>query len=503
MSGAAWIGTINEYASAWSGSMLRTCWQGGLLALALWAVSLCWKRIPSSLRYALWLSVCMRLVLGLCVLPLTLPLLPPANAINNNGSPRVGGYRETVSVYASHTLNADAVSHLQSAVSNFRPASATLSLNAWLLLAWATSVLCLSVLSGVMLYRLLGRMKRSIPVSDPVLLMIAQQTAVRVGLRKLPRMLISENDGGVFTLGTWRPVVMLTRETLERCSAGELALVFAHEFAHIKRGDAWYGLLPHAARILFFFHPLAWLACREVDVAREAACDEQTITGLNTRSDEYGRLLLKLGVQRTSWFSLCAPGASSHYRVLQRRLTMLQYIQGSPRRMRGRVMLVACLAAAAVAMPWSIVHAQDPTGPVTGTAAAHKSPGGKGTTPWAGHIASRPGTAHGAAISRSAAGFSATRIIASGDVKVGTAQTLIGGKIVPVNDWHGAAPAPPQKRETRVFHLKFADSSSVAKSVLTLFAEEAPSSVKVVSDAHDRTQLLFRQLRRSLPRSAI
>jgi hypothetical protein len=81
MSGAIWISRWDEVAMIWSVAMWRSCWQGGLFALVVWIGCRLWRRVPAAISYALWWLVCLKLVVGLCPLFLTLPLLQPAPQI--------------------------------------------------------------------------------------------------------------------------------------------------------------------------------------------------------------------------------------------------------------------------------------------------------------------------------------------------------------------------------------------------------------------------------------
>ena len=67
----------------------------------------------------------------------------------------------------------------------------------------------------------------------------------------------------------------------------------AHELAHVRRRDLLWSGLAGLVRVLFFFHPLVWLAHREALVAREAACDALALLGfwraaLGVRTDPPG-----------------------------------------------------------------------------------------------------------------------------------------------------------------------------------------------------------------------
>ena len=80
-------------------------------------------------------------------------------------------------------------------------------------------------------------------------------------------------------------------------------MALAHELMHVRRRDVLLGCIPALAERLYFFHPLARLAAREYVIAREAACDAAVVRALDVPADDYGRLLLRLGVTRRdlSW----------------------------------------------------------------------------------------------------------------------------------------------------------------------------------------------------------
>jgi hypothetical protein len=109
-------------------------------------------------------------------------------------------------------------------------------------------------------------------------------------------VLVSERIDCSLVIGPWAPSVVLCRADMERLTPEELRGLLAHELAHVRRQDLWTGFLPNLARLVFFFDPLVWLACREYDLAREAACDAEALRVSGMPLAAYGRLLLKLGV---------------------------------------------------------------------------------------------------------------------------------------------------------------------------------------------------------------
>jgi hypothetical protein len=134
-------------------------------------------------------------------------------------------------------------------------------------------------------------------------------------------------------------------------------MALTHELVHLQRRDLWWGLLPAAAQHLFFFHPLAHLAAHEYALAREAACDAAVIAGNRHCAHDYGRLLVRLGVAPRPSAGLAS--ASPTFRILKRRLLMLQNTATTPR-------VVALLLTVAVAalgvVPYRIVAATHQAG---------------------------------------------------------------------------------------------------------------------------------------------
>lgn len=140
-------------------------------------------------------------------------------------------------------------------------------------------------------------------------------------------------------------------------------MALAHELAHLRRGDLWLGWIPALAQRAFFFHPLARWAMREYAFHREAACDAQVLDRARAEPQDYGRLLLRLGVAFPVASGLA--GASPTFQNLKRRLTLLQQTERTPPQF-GAWLLVA-LVALAGALPYRVtargmdmtVHAYD------------------------------------------------------------------------------------------------------------------------------------------------
>lgn len=71
-----------------------------------------------------------------------------------------------------------------------------------------------------------------------------------------------------------RPTILLPSHACDSLDDDELRTLLLHECAHIARRDNLVSALETLAGALLWFHPLVWLALRELAATREEACDE-------------------------------------------------------------------------------------------------------------------------------------------------------------------------------------------------------------------------------------
>lgn len=76
--------------------------------------------------------------------------------------------------------------------------------------------------------------------------------------------------------GTFRHVIVLPH-FVDDLDDDELHALLLHECAHLVRRDNLAALFEELAATMLWFHPLVWLARRELHIAREGACDEMVV----------------------------------------------------------------------------------------------------------------------------------------------------------------------------------------------------------------------------------
>ncbi len=184
--------------------------------------------------------------------------------------------------------------------------SATLSYQGYLFLAWAAVVLTLFCYWLFQLIRFRVKVTgTSIEITDQNLF----DTRILNGDRV--RIFTGANISMPFTKGIFQPKIYLPESALS-WQVNELNALILHEYAHIKRKDLFFITLQNVMQLLFFFHPMVWLANRQISRYREKACDDFAIHALQGKATEYGRLLLKSIDEALDWKPIPSMSISFH-----------------------------------------------------------------------------------------------------------------------------------------------------------------------------------------------
>lgn len=319
-------------------------------------------RLPAATRCALWWLVGLQALLGLAWhAPIALPLLsPPAAMVPALASPTAIVEPSTPTSAMPEAAAADNALPASAAATVLPATAATAATTTgashgmhahWrVLLAALWLILLLAQAPTLLLqHRRTRRLRRdATPLDDAALQAQCVQQARSIGLRRCPPLLASHAVASPQVCGLRHPVVLWPAAS--PLAPAEASLVLAHELAHLKRGDLVLGWIPALAQRLFFFHPSLRWATHEYALHREAACDAQVLQQQRTAPQDYGHLLLRLGVAHPTHAGLA--GASPTFHNLKRRLTMLQQTSNAMPLARGWL-LVALVALTGV-LPYRV-----------------------------------------------------------------------------------------------------------------------------------------------------
>jgi len=286
----------------WATPLARASLEGGVALLLVWGLCRLWPTMPPALRPWLWRLAYAKLLLALICMPVVVPVLRAAQPMpvptGARQAPSPATERVAAAIERTLVQAPAAIEALRVPPAGIRLASQP-GLRGWLLLAWLVGVglgLARLAYGATLLHRLRKSVRR---VQVPSLAAHVAQWRARFGLGRAPQVAVSDGIGPLL-LGPWRPLIVIPSSCVAEGTEAQLDAIVAHELAHLRRRDLQWTWLPALAEVLFFFHPLVWLARRELAVAQEIACDALVVdTGTATAASYADTLIWVMKNRRT------------------------------------------------------------------------------------------------------------------------------------------------------------------------------------------------------------
>jgi len=150
--------------------------------------------------------------------------------------------------------------------------------------------------------------------------------------------------------------------------ADRLETVLLHELMHVARRDLLAQTIAQAACSLYWFHPLAWVALRQLRKERERACDDAVLLH-GVAAPDYAThlvdLVRSLDANRNAWLDVPAMAENTD---LESRVKAMLNRKLNHRPLNARLALAIAAAVVAVLLPIAAVtlHAQTAVGTLTG-----------------------------------------------------------------------------------------------------------------------------------------
>jgi beta-lactamase regulating signal transducer with metallopeptidase domain len=180
-----------------------------------------------------------------------------------------------------------------------------------------------------------GRLKRTaVVVDNPAWTGPLSRWRDRLGIAR-PVLLVQSGCVRVpMVLGWLRPAIVLPVTEEEDSPGSQVDAILLHELAHLRRGDDLWNLVQQVVQILYWPHPLSWMAARLIAGVREQACDDLCVRWVGGARDYHAALVTVASrlVPRpipsvpTSLGMAMARASSS---ALLRRLSWIEQTQGA------------------------------------------------------------------------------------------------------------------------------------------------------------------------------
>lgn len=316
--------------------MLAVLWQSAALSMAIGIVAWLLRRGTPAVRYWLWQIVALKmLVAPVWTLAVPLTWLPdgltatPAPDMASAPIEQLKAQTASITDTARPAEVAAAIEPadddvLSAAARDQRPAAqraggsmkrrqiaspAQLTWRGGLMLAWAGIVAAQCGVLAVQRLRL-ARLLRAAAPADAESTALVARSAARLGITRLPRVLVSPAECSPFVCGLGRSTIVLPQSLSKLLSPQEIEPVIIHELAHIKRHDLLWGWVPQIARRIYFFNPVAhWVAFR-VRLEAELACDGWAMQTTGQGAGAYADLLVRV-VSRLSEPAMLRTGSAA------------------------------------------------------------------------------------------------------------------------------------------------------------------------------------------------
>lgn len=262
------IRTISETLVAIGDSTELTLLLKATFAAALGlTIALLARRSRASLRHLVLIATFGALI----ALPIAMMLVPSVAFQVQSTPPVASSVVSPTSKADTSTVVPQSTSQLVSSENNSVTSFSTRSI---LMSLWGLGTALFLAALGVGLWKL-SRLRRSgLPWIESVEKL--RYLAESAGIRRRVDVLTQDQLKVPVTCGLLRPAILLPSDA-KQWSEIDLRRVFVHELEHVKRFDWLTHISTRAICAFYWFHPLVWIAWRQISLEAERACDDAVV----------------------------------------------------------------------------------------------------------------------------------------------------------------------------------------------------------------------------------
>lgn len=265
-------------------------WQLALVSGLVWIVALIARKRHPHMVYLLWMLVLLKAV--------TPPIwLSPTAVFGKLNTPLETDSRgetiETVSELSGEPIAVASAGEAIDTSASLAPSSTKkFSLSLLLVTLWATGSVLLFGFFILNHWRYCcGLLRESL--SDHRLELLTERLARTLGLKRIPRVLLSLSEYGPSAFGVFRHNLVLPKSSAQS-NVSDLEPVIAHELIHLRRCDPLAAWLQLIAVCLNWWNPFVWWASRAATRSREDCCDQEVLGSFKYAPDRYAQALIQV-----------------------------------------------------------------------------------------------------------------------------------------------------------------------------------------------------------------
>jgi TonB family protein len=329
-----------------------------MLLTAAWMVTIALRNQSAALRHRVWATG----ILSSLALPVLTMVFPAWHSTVLRGAS---------AAWSTHTAGTMAnIENLPMMIVNASAASPVSSRWVGVVVAiWMFGFLVVALRLGGGLLRLAWMSRQATPQLHESWLRCVEELCDEYKISREVRVLQCGNPVAMpLTWGVLKPIVLLPGKAGE-WTANRVRMVLSHELSHVARYDWIMQIAAELARGLYWFHPLAWMAARNLRQESERACDD-SVLNCGIEASEYATQLLDLArtLENPSrdWSTALAIARPSY---LERRFTAMLNPSVDRRRLSRGAGILSVVAALCLVLPLAAlsVPGQNQSGKVSGT----------------------------------------------------------------------------------------------------------------------------------------
>jgi TonB family protein len=176
---------------------------------------------------------------------------------------------------------------------------------------------------------------------------VVDRLASEAGMRRHVELLLHEALPGPMTCGVLHPAIVMPQDA-KTWNAEDLNRAMVHELEHVRRGDWLTGCLARALCAVYWFHPLVWIAWRQLSLDAERACDDAVLA--RSEATAYADQLVGLARRLATGSKPPLLAMANRADLATRVSAVLDGRRKRGRAGKGRVALACCAAASLVLM---------------------------------------------------------------------------------------------------------------------------------------------------------
>lgn len=288
------------------------------VSVILLVKKLCKKHLSLRVQYNIWF---------LLLIMLALPFLP----VKSDGFSglwhwflQLGSSRSTAGNTAINAGTAATASTAANWMQDFTVSvkhETPAMLNYLLCLIWGTGILIMAILTLRSQLRIRQVIKSALPVQNPQVKIIYNECRGTIGISKNIRLYSSAFIQSPISVGLLKPCIVIPIHMITGSQDKDIRFILLHELQHYKHRDVTVNYLMCLARIIYWFHPLVWLALKEMRNDREVACDAAVLRTIDENSyADYGYTLLNFAEKLSHSSFSSAAGMGGTKKQIKKRI---------------------------------------------------------------------------------------------------------------------------------------------------------------------------------------